>query len=45
MLGVVEHRDEHVEVLDNAKHWWIDREEIEKLLAKGEGWLADHPAR
>ncbi|MEM8624530.1 MAG: 3' terminal RNA ribose 2'-O-methyltransferase Hen1 [Pseudomonadota bacterium] len=34
-----------VPVLDNAKHWWIDREEIEKLLAKGEGWLAEHPAR
>lgn len=34
-----------VPVLDNAKHWWIDRDEIEKLLAKGEGWLADHPAR
>lgn len=34
-----------VPVLDNAKHYWIDKEEIEKLLAKGEGWLADHPAR
>ncbi|MEM6971623.1 MAG: 3' terminal RNA ribose 2'-O-methyltransferase Hen1 [Pseudomonadota bacterium] len=34
-----------VPVLDNAKHWWIDRDEIEKLLAKGEGWLAEHPAR
>lgn len=34
-----------VPVLDNAKHWWIDGEEIEKLLAKGEGWLPDHPAR
>ena len=34
-----------VPVLDNAKHWWIDRDEIEKLLAKGEGWLADHPAK
>ncbi|MEM7497559.1 MAG: 3' terminal RNA ribose 2'-O-methyltransferase Hen1 [Pseudomonadota bacterium] len=34
-----------VPVLDNAKHWWIDKEEVEKLLAKGEGWLADHPAR
>lgn len=32
-----------VPVLDNAKHYWIDREEIDKLLAKGEGWLADHP--
>lgn len=34
-----------VPVLDNAKHWWIDKEEIEKLLAKGEGWLAGHPAK
>lgn len=33
-----------VPVLDNAKHWWIGPEEIDKLLAKGEGWLADHPA-
>jgi 3' terminal RNA ribose 2'-O-methyltransferase Hen1 len=34
-----------VPVLDNAKHYWIDRNEIDKLLAKGEGWLADHPAK
>lgn len=34
-----------VPVLDNAKHYWIDKEEIDKLIAKGEGWLADHPAR
>ena len=34
-----------VPVLDNAKHWYIDREEVEKLLVKGEGWLADHPAK
>ncbi|MEM6550251.1 MAG: hypothetical protein AAF713_21305 [Pseudomonadota bacterium] len=34
-----------VPVLDNAKHWWIDRDEIETLVAKGEGWLADHPAK
>lgn len=34
-----------IPVLDNAKHYWIDKEEIDKLLAKGEGWLADHPAR
>jgi 3' terminal RNA ribose 2'-O-methyltransferase Hen1 len=34
-----------VPVLDNAKHWWIDRDEIDRLLAKGEGWLADHPAK
>lgn len=34
-----------IPVLDNAKHYWIDKEEIDKLLAKGEGWLAEHPAR
>lgn len=34
-----------VPVLDNAKHWWIDKDEIEKLLSKGEGWLANHPAK
>ena len=32
-----------IPVLDNAKHYWIDRDEIEKLLAKGERWLAQHP--
>lgn len=34
-----------IPVLDNAKHWWIDAAEIDKLIAKGEGWLAGHPAR
>ncbi len=34
-----------IPVLDNAKHYWIDKEEIDKLIAKGEGWLAEHPAR
>ena len=30
-------------VLDNEKHYWIDRTEVEKLLKRGEGWLATHP--
>jgi 3' terminal RNA ribose 2'-O-methyltransferase Hen1 len=34
-----------IPVLDNAKHYWIDRDEIDKLLDKGAGWLADHPAK
>lgn len=34
-----------VPVLDNAKHYWVDRDEIDKLLSKGEGWLADHPEK
>jgi 3' terminal RNA ribose 2'-O-methyltransferase Hen1 len=34
-----------VPVLDNAKHYYIDADEVEKLLAKGEGWLERHPER
>jgi 3' terminal RNA ribose 2'-O-methyltransferase Hen1 len=32
-------------VLDNDKHYWVGRDELEKLLARGEGWLANHPER
>jgi 3' terminal RNA ribose 2'-O-methyltransferase Hen1 len=32
-------------VLDNAKHYGIGEDEVEKLLRHGEGWLASHPER
>ncbi len=32
-------------VLDDQKHYWIGRDEVEKLLRIGEGWLATHPQR
>jgi 3' terminal RNA ribose 2'-O-methyltransferase Hen1 len=32
-------------VLDDDKHYWVDQDEIEKLLRRGETWLADHPDR
>jgi len=32
-----------VPVLDAEKHYWIGKAEVEKLLRKGEGWLASHP--
>src|SRR5262245_30317174 len=32
-------------VLDNDKHYWVGRDELEKLLARGEGWLSAHPER
>lgn len=32
-------------VLDGSKHYWIDGEEVEKLLRAGEAWLAGHPDR
>ena len=32
-------------VLDDAKHYWVAPDEIDKLLRAGEGWLAGHPER
>jgi 3' terminal RNA ribose 2'-O-methyltransferase Hen1 len=32
-------------VLDDAKHYWVSPEEVEKLVRAGAGWLADHPDR
>jgi 3' terminal RNA ribose 2'-O-methyltransferase Hen1 len=34
-----------IPVLDDDKHYWVDDAEIEKLLRRGEGWLAAHPER
>ena len=34
-----------VPVLDDDKHYWVGDDEMEKLLSKGEGWLADHPEK
>jgi 3' terminal RNA ribose 2'-O-methyltransferase Hen1 len=34
-----------VPVLDDDKHYWVDDAEIDKLLRRGEGWLAAHPER
>jgi 3' terminal RNA ribose 2'-O-methyltransferase Hen1 len=34
-----------IPVLDDEKHYWIDEQEVEKLLRRGETWLAKHPKR
>jgi 3' terminal RNA ribose 2'-O-methyltransferase Hen1 len=34
-----------VPVFDNQKHYFVGEDEMEKLLAKGTGWLAGHPER
>lgn len=34
-----------IPVLDLYKHYYIDTDEIEKLLAKGGAWLQSHPER
>jgi 3' terminal RNA ribose 2'-O-methyltransferase Hen1 len=32
-----------IPVLDNRKHYYVDEAEIDKLMRRGEGWLAAHP--
>ncbi|XUM21492.1 3' terminal RNA ribose 2'-O-methyltransferase Hen1 [Bradyrhizobium oligotrophicum S58] len=34
-----------IPVMDDAKHYWVGDEEIDKLLKRGEGWLDAHPAK
>jgi 3' terminal RNA ribose 2'-O-methyltransferase Hen1 len=34
-----------IPVLDRDKHYWVGKDEIEKLLRHGEGWLQAHPER
>jgi 3' terminal RNA ribose 2'-O-methyltransferase Hen1 len=32
-----------IPVLDDDKHYWVNEEEVEKLLRHGTGWLETHP--
>jgi 3' terminal RNA ribose 2'-O-methyltransferase Hen1 len=32
-------------VLDGDKHYWVDEDEVDKLLRRGEGWLESHPEK
>lgn len=34
-----------IPVLDNAKHYFVGVDEIDKLVSKGEDWLPQHPER
>jgi len=34
-----------IPVLDNEKHYWVEGDEIDKLLRRGEGWLGTHPEK
>lgn len=51
LTGVVRLRDllTHlyvlIPVLDNEKHYYVGDDEVEKLLRRGEDWLAAHPER
>lgn len=43
LKDLLEHLFVLIPVLDNQKHYYIGREELEKLLRKGERWLSTHP--
>ena len=43
LSGVLNHLYVLIPVFDNQKHYFVGGEEIDKLLSKGEGWLASHP--
>jgi 3' terminal RNA ribose 2'-O-methyltransferase Hen1 len=32
-------------VLDDAKHYWVSNDEVDKLIRAGGGWLAAHPEK
>jgi 3' terminal RNA ribose 2'-O-methyltransferase Hen1 len=32
-------------VLDDAKHYWVSTDEVDKLIRAGAGWLAAHPEK
>lgn len=34
-----------IPVLDDDKHYYVGQDEIEKLMARGAGWLPQHPER
>ena len=40
---VLEHLYVLIPVLDNRKHYYIDKRELEKLMQRGEAWLKTHP--
>ena len=41
--STLEHLYVMLPVLDDAKHYWIDPDEVDKLLRRGGDWLASHP--
>ena len=45
LCDVLSHLYVLIPVLDARKHYFIGDDELEKLLARGEGWLQAHPER
>jgi 3' terminal RNA ribose 2'-O-methyltransferase Hen1 len=45
LADAVNHLYVGLPVLDDAKHYWVGTDEVDKLLRAGGGWLAGHPHR
>jgi 3' terminal RNA ribose 2'-O-methyltransferase Hen1 len=45
LVDLLSHLYVLIPVLDNEKHYYVGDHEVEKLLAKGEGWLNNHPEK
>ncbi len=45
MQDVLQHLYVLLPVLDDEKHYWVGKDEVEKLLRRGQGWLSTHPER
>jgi 3' terminal RNA ribose 2'-O-methyltransferase Hen1 len=45
LCDLLSHLHVMIPVLDDDKHYYVNEDEIEKLLRHGEGWLANHPLK
>jgi 3' terminal RNA ribose 2'-O-methyltransferase Hen1 len=45
LQDVLQHLYVLLPVLDDDKHYWVGKDEIDKLLRRGAGWLSSHPER
>lgn len=45
LCDLLSHLHVMIPVLDDDKHYYVNEDEIEKLLRHGEGWLATHPLK
>jgi len=45
LAGLLQHLYVLIPTLDDDKHYWVDRAEVDKLMLRGGDWLAHHPDR
>jgi len=45
LAGLLQHLYVLIPTLDDDKHYWVDRAEVDKLMLRGGDWLARHPDR